>query len=75
MTNQTGEHVLDALVALGYQIEITDDGHITATNGERIVTGKAEHGAIEWADRSQIFHITEQAYIVRLRKRVAQSQG
>lgn len=75
MATQTGEHVLDALVALGYQIEITDDGYITATNGEQTVSGRAEHGAIEWADRSQIFHITEQAYIVTLRKRVARSQG
>lgn len=75
MTNQTGEHVLDALVALSYQIEISDDGRITATNGEQTVTGKAEHGAIEWTDRSQIFRIIEQAYIVRLRRRVAQSQG
>lgn len=75
MTNQAGEHVLDALVTLGYQIEIADDGRITATNGEYVVTGKAQHGSIEWADRSQIFHITEQAYIVSLRKRVTRSQG
>jgi hypothetical protein len=73
MVTDSGEHVLDALIVLGYAIEIADDGTITATNGKQTVTGKAEHGAIEWKDRSQTYHLLEQAYIAKLRKRVSEA--
>lgn len=49
-----GEQVLDALLLLGYRVKISDDGAITATYGMQTVRGKAEHGAIEWSDRSAI---------------------
>jgi len=65
------EQVLDALLTLGYAVEIADDGTITATNCAQTLRGKAEHGAIEWADRSQTYHVIQQAYIVKLRQRIA----
>ncbi len=71
MSNNTGEQILDALLTLGYAVDITDDGVITATDGQQTLRGKAEHGAIEWADRSQTYHVVQQAYIVRLRQRIA----
>jgi hypothetical protein len=71
MPNNVGEQVLDALLTLGYAVEIADDGTITATNGAQTLHGKAEHGAIEWADRSQTYHVIQQAYIVKLRQRIA----
>lgn len=71
MSNNIGEQVLDALLTLSYAVDIADDGTITATNGTQTLRGKAEHGAIEWADRSQTYHIVQQAYIVKLRQRIA----
>jgi len=71
MPNNIGEQVLDALLTLSYAVDIADDGTITATNGTQTLRGKAEHGAIEWADRSQTYHIVQQAYIVTLRQRIA----
>jgi hypothetical protein len=75
MATDNGEHILDDLILLGYTIDVSDDGRITATNDVHTVHGKAEHGAIAWSDRSVIFHIAEQAYIARLRKRVASGQA
>jgi hypothetical protein len=75
MTVTTGEQVLDALLALDYDVEITDDGKITATKGAQTLHGKAEHGAIEWSDRSLTYQVVEQAYIARLRKRISDSRA
>ena len=75
MLTNTGEHVLDALLVLGYSIEIADDGTITATDGKQTIHGKAEHGTIEWSERSSIHRVLEQAYIAKLRKRISVSQG
>ena len=61
MPTNTAEHILDALLTLGFHIEIDDDGTITATNHSQVLLGKAEHGSITWADRSQTFHVLEQA--------------
>jgi hypothetical protein len=74
MTSTDGEDVLDALLFLGYTVEIEDDGTITATNGSETLRGRAGLGAIEWADRSAVFHVRERAYIARLRARVQASQ-
>lgn len=73
MATNTGEHVLDALLVLGYSVEIADDGKITATDGQQTLYGKAEHGAIEWSDRSSTYHVLERAYIAKLRKRISES--
>lgn len=75
MLTTTGEQVLDALLVLGYSVEIADDGKITATDGKHTLHGKAEHGAIEWSDRSLTYRVLEQAYIAKLRKRISESQG
>lgn len=70
MLPNDGEELLDALLFLGYAVEISDDGAITATQASQILRGKAASGTIEWADRSAMFHIRERAYIARLRARV-----
>lgn len=75
MLTNTGEQVLDALLLLGYSIEIANDGAITATDGEQTICGKAQHGVIEWSDRSVTYHVLEQAYIAKLRKRIGESQS
>ena len=69
MPANNGEQIFEALLALGYHIEIGDDGKITATNGSQTIRGKAEHGAIAWADSSEAYRVTEQAYVAKLRKR------
>lgn len=74
MLTTTGEQVLDALLVLGYSVKIADDGKITATDGKQTLHGKAEHGAIEWSDRSLTYRVLEQAYIAKLRKRISESQ-
>jgi len=70
MPANDGEEMLDALVFLGYTVDIADDGSIRATNGTETIHGKAWSGSIEWADRSAIYHVRERAYITRLRARV-----
>jgi hypothetical protein len=65
-----GEEVLDALLLLGYSVEIADDGTITATKGADTLRGKAAMGTIEWPDRSAVHRVREQAYLARLRARV-----
>lgn len=74
MLTNSGEQVLDALLVLGYSIDIADDGKISATDGKQTIQGKVEHGAIEWIDRSSTYHVLEQAYIAKLRKRISESQ-
>lgn len=72
MATDHGERVLDDLIALGYDIEMADDGNITATKAEqRTLHGKAQHSGIEWDDRSLVYRITEQAYIAKIRRRIA----
>jgi hypothetical protein len=74
MASDNGERVLDDLIALGYSIEMAADGKNTPNKDTQTHHGKAEHGAIEWYDRSMVYHITEQAYIARLRRRIAVGQ-
>ncbi|MGZ3716443.1 MAG: hypothetical protein ACXVA4_13560 [Ktedonobacterales bacterium] len=74
MLTNAGEQVLDALLVLGYSVEIADDGKITATDGKQTIHGKAEHGAIEWSDRSATYRVLEQAYIAKLRNRIREAQ-
>ncbi|HEV2237637.1 MAG TPA: hypothetical protein VGR57_13330 [Ktedonobacterales bacterium] len=70
MVSDKGERALDDLILLGYAIDIRDDGTITATNGAQRLHGTAIHGAIEWSDRTMVYHVTELAYIARLRARI-----
>ncbi|MGZ3602696.1 MAG: hypothetical protein ACXWQR_13040 [Ktedonobacterales bacterium] len=74
MLTNAGEQVLDALLVLGYSVEIADDGKITATDGKQTIHGKAEHGAIEWSDRSATYRVLELAYIAKLRNRIREAQ-
>lgn len=70
MATNEGEEVLEALLVLGYTVEIADDGVVIATNGKETLRGKAAIGTIDWSDRSTIRRMLERAYIVRLRARV-----
>jgi hypothetical protein len=74
MVTNTGEQVLDALLVLGYAVDIADDGKITATDGKKTLHGKAEQGTIEWSDRSSTYKVLQQAYIATLRKRIRESR-
>lgn len=74
MATNDGEDVLDALLLLGYAVEIADDGTIIATDGKETLRGKAAIGTIEWSDRSAVYRMRERAYIARLRARVLASK-
>ena len=73
MPANSGELVFDALLALGYTVEVADDGRVLATKGEQTLSGKAGQGTIEWMDRGLAYQVLEQAYIARLRQRIATS--
>jgi hypothetical protein len=74
MATNEGEQVLDALLLLGYRVDISDDGKITATKGTQTIRGNVETGTIVWSDRSLNYQVLRQAYIARLRLRVQASQ-
>jgi hypothetical protein len=74
MTNMESEAALDALLLLGYAVEISDSGAITARLGSDVIEGQATAGTIEWRDRSAMFRVRERAYIVKLRARVHAAQ-
>lgn len=75
MATNEGEQVLDALLLLGYSIEISDEGKVTAGKGMDVLQGNAESGTIVWSDRSLIYQVLRQAYIARLRLRVEAAQA
>ena len=70
MATNNGEQILDALLMLGYHVELAEDGKITATKDAQTIRGKAEHGAIEWADSSQVYQVMQTAYVAKLRGRI-----
>jgi hypothetical protein len=74
MTNMESEAALDALLLLGYAVEISDSGAITARLGSDVIEGQATAGTIEWRDRSAMFRVRERAYIAKLRARVHAAQ-
>ncbi len=74
MATNEGEQVLDALLLLGYSIEISDEGKVIATKGPDVLHGSAESGTIVWSDRSLIYQVLRQANIARLRLRVEAAQ-
>ena len=75
MAISEGEQVLDALLLLGYSVDISDEGKITATKGSETLSGNVETGTIVWSDRSQNYQVLRQAYIARLRLRIQASQS
>ena len=70
MATNNGEQIFEALLTLGYHVEIAEDGKITATKDGQTIRGKAEHGAIEWADSSQVYQVMQLAYVAKLRGRI-----
>lgn len=74
MLTNTGEQVFDALLSLGFDVDIADDGTITAIKGAQTLRGKAQHGTIEWSDRSLTYQVIEQAYIAKLRLRAHEAR-
>jgi hypothetical protein len=75
MATNEGEQVLDALLLLGYSIEISDERKMTASKGMDVLHGNAESGTIVWSDRSLIYQVLRQANIARLRLRVEAAQA
>jgi hypothetical protein len=75
LAGNEGEQVFDALLLLGYTIEIDDEGSVTATKGPDVLHGNAESGTVAWSDRSLIYQVPRQAYIARLRLRVEEAQA
>lgn len=70
MTTNTGEQVFEALLSLGYSLDIADDGTIVSVKGSQTLRGRAQQGTIEWTDRSLAYQVIEQAYIAKLRQRI-----
>ena len=69
-----GEATLDALLLLGYSVEIGDNGEITATLGDEVIQGHTTATSIEWRNPSAMYRVRERAYIVQLRARVRDAQ-
>jgi hypothetical protein len=69
-----GEAVLDALLLLGYSVEISDSGAITATLGDEVIQGQTTAASIEWRNPSAMYRVRERAYIAQLRARVRDAQ-
>ena len=70
-----GEAMFDALLLLGYAIEIGDSGAITATLGDEGIHGQTTANTIEWRNPSAMYRIRERASIAQLRARVRDAQG
>jgi hypothetical protein len=75
MTANEGEAGLDALLSLGYRVEIGESGMITATLGDEVIHGQTTAAAIEWRNPSAMYRVRERAYIAQLRARVRDAQG
>jgi hypothetical protein len=74
MTYMESEAALDALLLLGYAVEIADSGAIAARLGSDVIEGQATAVAIEWRDRSAMFRVRGRAYIAKLRAHVHAAQ-
>ena len=74
MTVNEGEAVFDALLLLGYSVEIGESGEITATLGDEVIQGQTAATSIEWRNPSAMYRVRERAYILRLRERIQQAQ-
>jgi len=74
MTANEGEATFDALLVLGYSVEIGDSGEITATLGDEVIQGQTTATSIEWRNPSAMYRVRERAYIMQLRARVRDAQ-
>ena len=74
MQANEGEATFDALLLLGYSVEIGDSGAITATLGDEVIQGQTTANTIEWRNPSAMYRVRERAYIAQLRARVRDAQ-
>jgi hypothetical protein len=74
MGSNEGEAGLDALLLLGYSVEISESGMITATLGDEVIHGQTTANTIEWRNPSGMYQVRQRAYIVRLRARIHEAQ-
>jgi hypothetical protein len=74
MTMDEGEAMFDALLLLGYRVEISDSGAITATLDDEVIQGQTTATSIEWRNPSVMYHVRERAHIMQLRARVRDAQ-
>jgi hypothetical protein len=72
---ESGERIFEALLKTGWDIDITDEGHITATRAGTQTQGKIDHnGSIEWFDAVVAEKALLEARILELRNRAMQVQ-
>jgi hypothetical protein len=74
MTVTEGEATFDALLLLGYSVEIGDSGDITATLCDEVIHGQTTATSIEWRDPSAMYRVRERAHTMQLRARVRDAQ-
>lgn len=74
MPANDGEAMFDALLLLGYAVEIDDSGAITATLGDEVIHGQTTANTIEWRNPSAMYRVRERAYIAQLRARARETQ-
>src|SRR5690349_7245969 len=74
MTANEGDAMFDALLVLGYRVEIGDSGEIVATLGDEVIHGQTTATSIEWRHPSAMYRVRERAYIAQLRARVHDAQ-
>jgi hypothetical protein len=71
-----GEQVFDALVKTGWQIDVADDGKITATKGGSRIAGQIEASRdISWGNLDIVDKVLHQARILELRERAGQPKA
>ncbi len=73
MAVNDGEATFDALLLLGYSVEIGESGMITATLGDEVIHGQTTANAIEWRNPSAMYRVRERAYILHLRELIQQA--
>jgi len=68
-----GEQIFDALVKTGWQVDVADDGKITATKGGFQITGQIESSRdISWGNLDLVDKVLRTARILELRERARQ---
>ena len=75
MPANEGEAVLDALLLLGYRVEIGDSRAISAILGDEVMQSQTTATSIEWRNPSAMYRVRERAYIVQLRARLRDAQA
>ena len=73
---KTGDRLFDALALLGWDLEVADDGTITARNDGSQVVGQLQPDgdSIAWEDSPMARQLIQQARILDLRARALRAK-